>query len=101
MANLFSVMRFRHPHAGAGIAGFDEARVAANRFNLSVINRVAVIEMQRWGNGDAQGGHREIAVVFVEGQRGPHRLDPVQVPEHLDEDMPQQAIVAAFRKYKR
>ena len=38
---------------------------------------------------------------FVEGQRGPHRLDPVQVPEHLDDDMPQQAIVSAFRKYKR
>ena len=38
---------------------------------------------------------------FVEGQRGPHRLDPVQVPEHLDDDMPQQAIVSAFRKYKK
>lgn len=38
---------------------------------------------------------------FVEAQRGPHHLDPVQVPEFLDEDMPQQAIVSAFRKYKR
>ena len=38
---------------------------------------------------------------YVEGQRGPHRLDPVQVPEHLDKDMPQQAIVSAFRKYKK
>ena len=38
---------------------------------------------------------------YVEGQRGPHRLDPVQVPEHLDDDMPQQAIVSAFRKYKK
>ncbi|MCR4789806.1 MAG: 4Fe-4S dicluster domain-containing protein [Treponemataceae bacterium] len=37
----------------------------------------------------------------VEGARGPHHLDPEQVPEHLDEDMPQQAIVSAFRKYKR
>ena len=38
---------------------------------------------------------------YVEGQRGPHHLDPVQVPEHLDDDMPQQAIVSAFRKYKK
>ncbi len=38
---------------------------------------------------------------LVEGQRGPHHLDPVQVPEHLDDEMPQQAIVSAFRKYKR
>ena len=38
---------------------------------------------------------------YVEGQRGPHRLDPVQVPEHLDDDMPQQAIFSAFRKYKK
>ena len=38
---------------------------------------------------------------LVETQRGPHHLDPVQVPEHLDDDMPQQAIVSAFRKYKR
>ena len=37
----------------------------------------------------------------VEGSRGPHHLDPVQVPEHLDDDMPQQAIGSAFRKYKK
>ena len=37
----------------------------------------------------------------VEGCRGPHHLDPVQVPEHLDDDIPQQAIVSAFRKYKK
>ena len=37
----------------------------------------------------------------VEGARGPHHLDPNQVPEHLDDDMPQQAIVSAFRKYKK
>ena len=37
----------------------------------------------------------------VEGSRGPHHLDPVQVPEHLDDDIPQQAIVSAFRKYKK
>ena len=38
---------------------------------------------------------------LVEAKRGPHHLDPVQVPAFLDEDMPQQAIVSAFRKYKR
>lgn len=38
---------------------------------------------------------------LVEGQRGPHYLDPNQVPEHLDSDMPQQAIMSAFRKYKK
>ena len=38
---------------------------------------------------------------LVEGQRGPHHLDPNQVPEHLDSDMPQQAIMSAFRKYKK
>ena len=37
----------------------------------------------------------------VEGCRGPHHLDPVQVPEHLDDDIPQQAIVSAFRNYKK
>jgi heterodisulfide reductase subunit C len=38
---------------------------------------------------------------LVEGQRGPHHLDPNQVPEHLDSDMPQEAIMSAFRKYKK
>lgn len=38
---------------------------------------------------------------FVEGQRGPHHLDPNQVPEYLDDDMPQQALMSAFRKYKK
>lgn len=38
---------------------------------------------------------------LVEGQRGPHHLDPNQVPVHLDSDMPQQAIMSAFRKYKK
>ena len=38
---------------------------------------------------------------LVEGKRGPHHLDPAQLPELLDDDMPQQAIVSAFRKYKR
>ena len=38
---------------------------------------------------------------LVEGQRGPHHLDPSQVPAHLDDDMPQQALMSAFRKYKK
>lgn len=37
----------------------------------------------------------------VEGQRGPHHLDPEQVPEYLDEEIPQQALMSAFRKYKK
>ena len=37
----------------------------------------------------------------VEGTRGPHHLDPAQVPEKLDPEMPQQALMAAFRKYKK
>ena len=36
-----------------------------------------------------------------EGQRGPHHLDPNDVPEFLDDEIPQQALVSAFRKYKR
>lgn len=38
---------------------------------------------------------------LVEGQRGPHHLDPSQVSAHLDDDMPQQALMSAFRKYKK
>lgn len=38
---------------------------------------------------------------YVEGQRGPHHLDPSDVPSHLDQDMPQQALMSAFRKYKK
>lgn len=38
---------------------------------------------------------------YVEAQRGPHHLDPNQVPEQLDADMPQQVIASAFRKYKK
>lgn len=38
---------------------------------------------------------------LVEGQRGSHHLDPSQVPAHLDDDMPQQALMSAFRKYKK
>ena len=38
---------------------------------------------------------------YVEGQRGPHHLDPNQVPEYLDDDIPQQALMSAFGKYKK
>lgn len=30
---------------------------------------------------------------LVEGQRGPHHLDPSQVPEKLDDDMPQLSLI--------
>ena len=32
-------------------------------------------------------------------QQGNNHMDPERIPELLDEDMPQQAIVTAFRKY--
>ena len=34
-------------------------------------------------------------------QQGNNHLLPTQIPEMLDEDMPQQAIVTAFRKYAK
>ncbi len=34
-------------------------------------------------------------------QQGNNHLTPDQIPELLDEDMPQQAIVTAFRKYTK
>lgn len=34
-------------------------------------------------------------------QQGQNHLTPQQIPELLDEDMPQQAITSAFRKYRR
>ena len=37
----------------------------------------------------------------VEGRRCPNHLDPVHVPEHLDEDMTQQAIISALKKKKK
>lgn len=37
----------------------------------------------------------------VERERGPHHLDPAQVPEKLDEDTPQQLLMSAFRKYRK
>ncbi|MCI5523284.1 MAG: 4Fe-4S dicluster domain-containing protein [Treponema sp.] len=38
---------------------------------------------------------------FVERQKGNLHLPAEKVPEVLDDDMPQQAIVSAFRKYKK
>ena len=38
---------------------------------------------------------------YVEGMRGAHHLDPSRIPDFLDEEIPQQAIVSAFRKYKK
>lgn len=37
----------------------------------------------------------------VERERGPFHLDPVQVPEKLDEETPQQLLMSAFRKYRK
>ena len=34
-------------------------------------------------------------------QKGMNHLTPEQIPELLDEEMPQQAIVSAFRKYTK
>ena len=34
-------------------------------------------------------------------QQGNNHLLPTQIPEMLDEDLPQQAIVTAFRKYAK
>ena len=43
----------------------------------------------------------EAVRLVVERQRGPHHLEAENVPDYLDEEMPQQAIVSAFRKYKK
>ena len=38
---------------------------------------------------------------IVESKRGPHHLDPEQVPQYVDDELPQQALMSAFRKYKK
>lgn len=38
---------------------------------------------------------------IVESQRSPHHLDPEQVPQYVDDELPQQALMSAFRKYKK
>ncbi|EID84563.1 hypothetical protein MSI_19830 [Treponema sp. JC4] len=43
----------------------------------------------------------EAVRLFVERQRGPHHLEAEDVPNYLDADMPQQAVMSAFRKYKK
>ena len=43
----------------------------------------------------------EAVRLFVERQRGPHNLEAEDVPNYLDDDMPQQAVMSAFRKYKK
>ena len=43
----------------------------------------------------------EAVRLVVERQRGPQHLEAEKVPDYLDEDLPQQAIVSAFRKYKK
>ncbi|MCR5290125.1 MAG: 4Fe-4S dicluster domain-containing protein [Treponema sp.] len=43
----------------------------------------------------------EAVRMVVERQRGPQHLEPEAIPAHLDDDMPQQAIMSAFRKYRK
>jgi len=43
----------------------------------------------------------EAVRLAVERQRGPQHLNAEDVARYLDADMPQQAIVSAFRKYKK
>lgn len=43
----------------------------------------------------------EAVRMVVERKRGPQHLEPEAVPGFLDDEMPQQAIVSAFRKYRK
>ncbi|NLC93353.1 MAG: 4Fe-4S dicluster domain-containing protein [Treponema sp.] len=43
----------------------------------------------------------EAVRLVVERQRGPQKLEAENVPDFLDEEIPQQAIVSAFRKYRK
>ncbi len=43
----------------------------------------------------------EAVRMVVERQRGPQFLEPERVAESLNDDMPQQAIVSAYRKYRK
>ncbi len=43
----------------------------------------------------------EAVRLVVERQRGGQHLEPEQIPAMLDDDMPQQALVSAFRKYRK
>ncbi len=43
----------------------------------------------------------EAVRMVVERKRGTQHMEPEAVPAALDDDMPQQAIVSAFRKYRK
>ena len=43
----------------------------------------------------------EAVRMYAERQRGAQHLAAENVPDYLDDDMPQQAIVSAFRKYRK
>ena len=45
--------------------------------------------------------HPHQFVSMVENQQGMDHLKPERIPEILDGELPQQAIAAAFRKYKK
>ena len=43
----------------------------------------------------------EAVRMYAKRQRGAQHLAAENVPDYLDDDMPQQAIVSAFRKYRK
>ena len=43
----------------------------------------------------------EAVRMYAERQRGAQHLAAENAPDYLDDDMPQQAIVSAFRKYRK
>jgi len=43
----------------------------------------------------------EAVRMVVERQRNGQHLEAEKIPEYLDSDMPQQAVVSAFRKYRK
>lgn len=43
----------------------------------------------------------EAVRLVVERQRGRQHLEPEQIPELLDDELPQQALMSAFRKYRK
>jgi heterodisulfide reductase subunit C2 len=43
----------------------------------------------------------EAVRLVVERERGGQHIEPEQIPQMLDEDIPQQALVSAFRKYRK
>ena len=57
--------------------------------------------IQRCPRGVQPGKLVDAARQMVIRQRGQTHLSPNEVPELLNEDMPQQLLMSAFRKYRR